>query len=153
MVTKFLNFLRQEKKEDSVSKSTYDRKFSVSPIFSFSNTSALAIGKELLFDFATSKPKSEKYLPFNTGRILNNSDEDIIIYVNQNRDRPLKIPANTIQPIDATIFPSISSLIVLNNSTTSEISINEINFIASKDNVTTDLLAKRVHKLLFDRGY
>lgn len=151
MVNKFFNFLRAEKQETPLTKSTYSRKFEVSPIFSFSNVTAIAVSSETILDFETLKPKSGKYLPFNSGRILNNSDSDIIIYINQNRERPLQVPANTIQPVDATIFPSISSAIIVNNDT-NEIPIGKINLVTSKDEVTVDLIAKRMHKLLLDRG-
>lgn len=127
----------------------YSRDYETSPIFSFSNSSTITAGNQDVIDFATVKPATAKYLPFNTLQILNNSSVVISVYINQKRDRPIKIPAGVIQPIDSTIAPAINSLLIENNDGSTSISANELQFLVSKDNVTTDLLAKRVHNLLF----
>lgn len=128
---------------------SYGRKYDVSPIFSFVNSGTIIAQAEVIIDFETEKPKTLKYLPFNTLNILNNSAEEIIVYINQKRDRPIKVPPNVIFPIDNTIAPSISSILWKNNHASDSISANEIQFLVSKDNVTTDLLAKRLHQIIF----
>lgn len=124
----------------------YGRKYDVSPVFPFNN-SALASGEYALIDFAEDKPAMKKYLPMNSVRVVNASSENITVYVNQKRDRGLFIPANTIQNIPADIFPSINSLLYKNEGS-GTISQNQINFLISKDKVTTDILAKKIFRLL-----
>lgn len=130
----------------------YERTYEVSPIFSFQNENDILANKDIVIDFASSKKATQKYLPFNTMQIINNSASSIIVYINQRRDKPLLIPNGTIFPINPSIAPAISSVVIKNNSTTATISVNEIQLLVSKDNVTTDLLAKKLHKLLLKGG-
>lgn len=124
----------------------YGRKYDVSPVFPFNNAE-LTAGEFALIDFAEDKPNMKKYLPMNNVRVVNASSENITVYVNQKRDRGLFIPANTIQNIPNDIFPSMNSILYRNEGT-GTISANQINFLISKDQVTTDILAKKIFRLL-----
>ncbi len=138
-----------EDKQGAEQIQSYGREYDVSPIFSFINSEIVTAGSEDIIDFAVVKPKSLKYLPFNTLNIINNSSVAIKVYINQDRNRPLIIPSGVIQPIDNTISPAISSILWENIDGSTQVEVGEIQFLVSRDNVTTDLLAKRVHQLLF----
>lgn len=133
-------------------KTDYERNSEVSPIFQFTNSASILATEDIVLDFATLKPASAKYLPFNNIQILNNSGEVIILYINQRRDRPIYVPAGFIMPIDSSIAPAISSVVIKNNDASATIEANEIQILVSKDNVTTDKLAKNLHKLLLKGG-
>jgi hypothetical protein len=132
----------------NIERQTFNRKYDVSPIFPFANLTAVAPSTEEIFDFESRNRATGKYLPFNSLRILNNSNVDISVSINQKRDRAIVVPAGTIQPIDNTIAPAISSLLITNLDGTNNIEIGEVRLMISKDNVTTDLLAKKVFKLI-----
>ncbi len=138
-------FGKKKKEADRVS---YSREYDVSPIFPFTNTADILATKEELFDFETRNGSTGKYLPFNSLRIINNSTAPIYVYINQKRDRGFLVPAGVIQPIDNTIAPAISSVLIKNADTSATINAGEINLLISKDNVTTDLLAKKMFRLL-----
>ena len=138
-----------EDKQGAEQLQSYGRQHDVSPIFTFSNATEVLAGKEDIIDFATSKPKSLKYLPFNTLQVINNSSVAILLFINQRRDRPILVPAGVIMPIDNTIAPAINSILWKNNDSSTTVAVEEVVFMVFRDNVTTDLIMKRVHQLLF----
>lgn len=141
------NILSIFQKKKEAERQSYSREYDVSPIFPFTNLNALELNEEELFDFETRNGATGKYLPFNALQILNNSQSAIYVYINQKRDRGILVPAGIIQPIDNSIAPSISSVLIKSAGSTT-INASEINLLISKDNVTTDLLAKKFFKLV-----
>lgn len=127
----------------------YGRKYKTSPIFSFKNASSIATTGVVLFEFETDTPATAKYLPFNFGRITNNSDQDIEVYPNQDINKVIFIPAgvSTILPVD--IVPAFRSL-KIKNVGTGTVSAEKIRIFTQRDYVTGDQLLKRTHQRLFE---
>lgn len=95
------------------------RKYLGSPIFSGS-VPALGAGEVELFDFNERAEASQKYAPFNFITIINNDvSNPLNIYINQDKSRPVRVPASSIRTFDKKSFPAIWSVLVENAGTTS----------------------------------
>lgn len=125
----------------------YARTYEASPQYQWSNASTITSGSDLNVSWETQDRTSQKYLPFNFTRIVNNSGEDITFYPNQG-SRGILCPAGTIQSIDARSIPALSSFRVL-NSGTGTIGANEIVVTNSRTGQDIDSIIERVHKRLF----
>lgn len=128
-------------------KDSYARTYGESPIFEFKNAGAIATTKEVLFDFHRDTPATAKYGAFNSIRISNDSDENIILYPNQNRSRAIFLASGTVTSVDRKTIPALRSVIVYNSSATS-ISANEIRIEVWKEGVVMDSAVADIHKMI-----
>lgn len=129
----------------------YGRTYKVSPIFSFKNSTTILTTAEYLFDFESEQPRTLKYLPFNLTRISNNTNEDIEVYVNQNRDKVIFIPSGITTTVPSDVAPSVSSILVKNVGS-GTIAINGIRIFVQRDKVTVDQIVKRAHSTIFEKA-
>lgn len=127
----------------------YGRKFRPSPIFSFSNSGTIASNGTDIFDFGEDNTASQKYLPFNNLRIVNNSSEDIKVYINQNRNKFVLVTANSISLATPDVFPAIRTVLI-ENVGSGTIAVGEISIVAYKNNVTPELVTQRAHEKIFN---
>ena len=127
----------------------YNREFDRSPIFQFTNSGTIVAGATHLIDIHSDNTKTKKYGAFSNLRITNNSDEDIMMYINQNRNKGIFIASKSIIEMDANVLGGgVISFIVENLHATTTISANEIRTEVWKEGVTTDSTVKEAHKLL-----
>jgi len=66
-----------------------------SPLFSYKNPSLVA-GESWILDYETMIPASQKYLPLNLLIVTNNSEGDIEIWFNDDKENRKLVPKNTI---------------------------------------------------------
>jgi len=85
-------------------------------------------------------PLSEKYAPLDSVDIINNSGEQILIIIDNNRARARTVPAGTIAQITNI---AIRTFEVENEDSTNSTAANEINCQFSKAALTADELARR----------
>jgi len=124
------------------------REYLGSPIFSES-ISALSAGEQQLFDFNERGEESEKYAPFNLLTIINNSSANALtVYVNQNKARPIRVPAGTIREFDKKSFPGIYSVLVENAGSTS-MSAGEGRIEVQKEVIDGETIIQRVAESWF----
>lgn len=140
MVTKKEIF--QEKKN----RSSYYRTSEESPIFPFKNSS-LTAGSYELFDFETDNTITQKYLPFTSMQIINNSNEEIYIYINQGSNAKA-IPSGTIITFERGIIPALRSVKIY-NAGSGTIAENEVEISVWKEGVTVDQAFKKMHRAFF----
>lgn len=129
---------------------TYSRQYEASPSFQWINGSTITAGSQINVSWETQDSTSQKYLPFNFTRIVNNGEADIWFYANQDTDKAYYVPAGTIISIDRSSLPAISSFIV-KNAGSNTITANKIIITNSKEGQTSDSVIERLHKRLFSR--
>jgi len=98
-----------------------------SPLFSYKNP-ALAPNESWILDYETMIPVSQKYLPLNFLVITNNSEGDIEVWFDDNKDNKKLIPKNTILSFENIWFRKLR---IVNVSDTT-ISQNRIEFTAQR---------------------
>lgn len=132
------------------------REFQVSPLFPYSNTSAIAVSSgTFLIDVETDTPTGSnragsgfRYSPFNNCRVVNNSNSDIIVYPNQQRAQGILITKKTAQTMDNQVIKGFNSMIIENIDSSNAVAVNEVRVLFWKDKVTTDELVKSIHAFI-----
>lgn len=119
-----------------------------SPHFSFKNANTIASNGFLLFDYLEDNLTTKKYGSFNNLHFSNNSDEDYLIYPNQDRSNGIIVPSKTEKTFDSTIIPSTTSLLI-ENIGAGTTSANEIRIIVWKDLTEVSELISRIHRNAF----
>lgn len=127
---------------------TYSREYEASPSFTWLNSS-LAIGSTQILDWETYNSSSVKYLPFNFIRIINNGEDDIWIYPQQDSSRKFLVPKGTFSSISRATIPALTSCSIVHAGSTSNISASKIIITCSKEGETTDSIVSRLHKRLY----
>jgi hypothetical protein len=125
----------------------YDRTYAASPQFLWTNDGTLTTGTALNISWETYNTASQKYLPFNLTRIVNNGESDIWFYPNQDQNNTILIPKGTIISIDRSTLPAIRSF-TITNAGTNNISANKIVLTNSREGVTNDSVVARLHNRL-----
>lgn len=145
------------KEGSNLTKNSYGRNYSVSPLFPFKNASTIGItapDNVFLVDVELDTPEGNvrgsayKYAPFNNLRIVNSSSSDIIVYPNQNRSQGILVSAGTSQNVDNRAVKAFHYALV-ENIGASSITAGQVRVLFWKDSVTDDAIIKRVHKALF----
>lgn len=124
--------------------SRYRRNYAASPMFSVSNSSAIAASATWIFGFATEKPTCVKYLPFNYTIVSNMSANAILFYPNQS-SRGKFIPPSSILTFDKKTIPALSSVKIV-NTVASEIAIDKIEVSCSREAYDTQNVIEDLHK-------
>ena len=133
----------------SYNRLNYERTHGVSPIFNFTNSAEISTTESLLFDFYQDTPETEKYGAFDSISITNNSNSTLLMYPNQQRDRAISIPANTIITFDRKTIPALRSVEFNNSDTSNAVAINELRFEIWKEGIVVDNVLKNIHKSIF----
>jgi len=134
--------------EQDVARTSYPRR-NKSPFFSFRNSATIATTLTYLFDYHRDNLRTEKYGSFNNLSITNNSDEDIIVYPNQNKNEGgIIIPGNTEKSFDQRFFPSTTSLLI-ENVGSGTIAINGVRVSIWKDRTEIQTIASNIHERIF----
>lgn len=129
---------------------SYSRNFEASPSFQWSNASQITTGATLTVSWETYNTSSQKYLPFNFTRIVNNSSEDIIFYPQQDSNQSYTIPSGTIITIDKRSIPAIDKFSIKNNGA-GNVGAGEIIINNSREGQSTDSIVERLHERLFGK--
>lgn len=119
-----------------------------SPIFPFSNTATIASGASAVFDFAQHASIYQKWAPFNFVVISNNSSQKIRVYLNQDTNKGMTIPASTIRTLDKKSCPALSSILVT-NAGTGTIAIGELDIEVQKETIDSEQIIQKVARGLF----
>jgi len=127
--------------------SKYTRNNGPSPIYQWSNSSNITAGSKTGISWAEYDATSQKYLPFDTISIVNNSSVNLMFYINQ--DKPLYIPAGVIKDIPRQLVPALHSFLIENLDDTDAVAENEIYVTCVKEGITTDNLFSSLHQRLF----
>ena len=135
----------------------YNRVQAPSPIFPFTNSS-MATTTEQLFDLYEDTPATRKYGVFTNLRVTNTSSENLILYVNQNRNNGLFIANNSSVELKKGDLGGGYTSFILYNAGTGTISASGIIIECFKEGATIDGAMKEANKLLHDamrivRGY
>ena len=130
-----------------VMKKSYSREFESSPAFTWTNNAVILPGADITVSWGTHNARSQKYLPFNFTRVINNSGQEIILYPNQDLNSPIHIPNGTISSMDRGVIPAMSSFRIQNNGI-ANITANQIVLSNSREGVTSDSVVSRLHKRL-----
>jgi hypothetical protein len=130
-------------------KKNYSRQYETSPLFSFSNASLIANGKQLI-DLELDKTSKKKYLPLNNVNIQNNSTQKIRITFNQDTNKTYTMNASTVINFDETILPAVW-YIQLENVGTSTIDAGDINLTVFKQGVSTETIVQSIHRNIFKK--
>lgn len=131
-------------------KKNYDRKFAPSPRFQWENAE-LTVGSVESNSWETKDRRSQKYLPFNFTRIVNNGESDIWFYANQSLNNAIFVPKGTIISLDRESLPAISSF-KIENAGTVTISASKIVVTNSRSGEDVDTVVSRLHKRLLRRS-
>ncbi len=126
---------------------SYYRKYEASPIFTFKNSELNASGQEII-DFGQQDETTQKYIPFNALRIVNNSSSDIKFYPNQ-RESGMLIPAGTIMTFDSSTLPAIRSVKIVNNDSVNAISADAIQIDVWREGIEMVNVFRKIHKALY----
>jgi hypothetical protein len=119
-----------------------------SPRFKQRNSGTITTGSFAVFDFAkdptqaTPQP-SQKYAPFNSATITNDSSYDIIAYVDGDLDNGVFIASGTIKTLDKLSLPAVRRFLVENLGSGS-ITANQLTFEVQKTVADTDSLVSGV---------
>lgn len=132
-------------------KQTYARTYESSPSFQWINGASITAGSTINVSWETQDAKSQKYLPFNFTRIVNNGEADIWFYANQSEDKAYYVPAGTIISVDRASLPAVSSFMIKNADASTTITANKIIVSNSKEGQTSDSVIERLHKRLFSK--
>ncbi|RLG11104.1 hypothetical protein DRN69_08190 [Candidatus Pacearchaeota archaeon] len=146
---------KKEVKRDIISqkvRTQYRRTQEASPIFELSNDSTIGASSSVVFDIGEREPNSKKYLPLSNIRIVNNSTENIAVFINQ-RSEGVTVPAGTIITLDKGTIPSIYSVKITNLDTSNSISANKIKFSVWREALVIDDAYRRMHKAFYKALY
>lgn len=128
--------------------SDYTRTYGPSRTFRFSNANTIASSGLYLVDFESDERATQKYLPFDNLRIINNSSYEIIAYINQDNNNSYLIPSGTIFNADSTIIPAIRYIKILNNGS-GNITANQVSISVMKEGAKADTIAQGLHQFIF----
>jgi len=131
-------------------RSQYRRTEEASPIFEYS-AGVIVASASLIYDIGEDDTKTKKYLPLSNIRIVNNSTENIVIFINQ-RTEGFTIPAGTIISLDKGTIPSFYSIKITNISAT-DTSAGEIKISVWRESLTIDDAYRRMHKAFYKTLY
>ena len=126
---------------------SYSRKYEASPTFQWLN-SAINDANAINVSWETYNTITQKYLPFNSVTIVNNGEDSIFFYPNQNLDNGFLIPKGTIFSLDSTTLPALSSFSIKRAGSTN-ITASKIIINCSKEGQTPTSIIERLHKRLF----
>ena len=127
----------------------FERISAPSPIFPFVNSALIGASSELIIDIHSDNSATEKYGIFTNVRITNTSAQNILFYPNQNRNRGIFIASSS-----SVVFGKedlgggVSSFIVANTSTTTDINANEIRMEIWKEGMTSNEALNTANKLI-----
>lgn len=124
------------------------RKYLGSPVFPFTNSGSINASAQTTFDFSKRAQAYEKYAPFNSITITNDSSQNIKVYVNQNPTNSVFVPAGVIKTFDKKSYPAIWSATV-ENVGSSAISANEINIEVQKEVIDGQTVVSKVAERVF----
>jgi len=124
------------------------RRLTASPLFSESNDSNIAVNAPYVFSFDERATPSEKYAPFNSLKITNNTDQDIKVRINQSPSSEIILQGGTIQTFDSSSVPAVRSLYVENVGSQS-ISVGGVLVEVQRVAVDNDDLLQKGVELLF----
>jgi len=127
-------------------KQSYTREFGASPSFIWKNAE-IAVANQINVSWETYNTASQKYLPFNYVRIVNNGEADIWFYPNQDTSNPHYITKGSIVSYDRRTIPALSSFAV-KRATATTITADKIIISCSKELEGTDSIVARLHKRL-----
>lgn len=126
----------------------YSRQYETSPSFRWTNGSSISSGADPVnVSWESQDTNSKKYLPFNFTRIVNNGEDDINFYPNQDLNSPILVPKGTIITLDRQSLPALSTFAIENAGSTtitaSKIVVN--NFREGVDGLS---IVQKLHKRL-----
>ena len=152
--TKKGGWIEEKRKE----KKPYNRENAPSPIFPFVNTATITTGKELLIDLYEDKPITKKYGVFTNLRITNTSAENVILYVNQNRNNGVFVANNSSVELKSGDLGGGYTSFIVYNAGSGTIAINGLRMECFKEGATINSTMKEANKLIHDamrmiRGY
>ena len=130
---------------------SYSREYEASPSFQWINASSILAGATVNVSWETEDATTQKYLPFNFTRIVNNGEADLWFYANQQTNKAFYVPAGTIISIDRATLPALSSFTIKNADGSTSISANKIIVTNSREGQTSDSVIERLHKRLFSK--
>lgn len=131
----------QNKRESNA----YNRENAPSPVFSF-QIEELTTGKEELLDFFQDKPNMKKYGAMTNVIIQNNSTQLLQVYLNQDRNRVISVPAGTIRSLEQNeIQGGVISLIV-RNADSGTVNTNEVIVEVLKVGVEIESTFQKLYK-------
>jgi len=128
----------------------YNRSSAPSPIFPFVNSATIPTTEELLIDLYQDTPASKKYGIFTNLRITNTSAENVILYVNQNRDKGVFIANNSSVSLNQGDMGGGYTSFIVYNAGTGTIAINGLRMECYKEGATIDSTMKDANKLIHD---
>lgn len=123
----------------------YRRKYESSPNYQWENSSSITDDNLIRVSWETEDTTTQKYLPFNFTRIINNGETDIYFYPNQDEERGFLVPKGTIQSFDGRTIPALSSF-AIKRATATTITANKIVISNHKEGQTADSIVQRLHK-------
>lgn len=130
---------------------SYNREYGASPTFKWTNPE-LSDSNQVNVSWETYNTTSKKYLPFNFTRIVNNGEDDILFYPNQDTNQEILIPKGTIISIDERTIPALSSFAIKRAGSTT-ITASKIVINCSKQGQDGDSVVSRLHRRLFGQGW
>lgn len=128
----------------------YDQIYDASPSFAWTNASQITSGSIIQVAWENYNSTTQKYLPFNLTRIVNNGEDDIWFNPQQDATRKVLVPKGTIITFDRAYIPAISSFSITHAGTTT-ISANKIILTNSREAQSTDSIVARLHERLFSK--
>lgn len=131
---------------------TYGEKFARSPSFNWTNAE-LTGGSEISVDWFSYASTSQKYLPFNNTRIINNGEADIWFYPNNDRNSGIFVPRGVITTLDRTTLPAVRGFTILNAEASTTITAGKLIITNSNQGQTTDSIVERFHENVFKRFF
>jgi len=133
-----------------MSNNSSSRKYLGSPTFPLKNV-AILTGATTVLDFSKRATASEKYAPFNTFTITNDSTENISVAVNQNENNTIFIPAGVIKSFDKKSYPAVYSFAVTNLGS-GTISADEITIEVQKEVIDGETIISSVANKILGVG-
>jgi len=130
---------------------SYSRQSEVSPSFRWANASSILASADLIVSWESYNSASQKYLPFNFTRIINNGESDIIFYPNQDMNQGIDVPKGTMVALDRQTVPALSSFKIVNNGSIT-ISASKIIVTNSREGVNTESIVQKLHKRILGQG-
>lgn len=130
----------------------YNRIYDASPSFQWINSAQLTVGSTISSAWESYNSTTQKYLPFNMTRIVNNGEDDIYFYPNENSGQKIFIPKGTIITMDFNFLPALRTFTIAHAGSTSTISANKIIVTCSRQGQNSDSIVARLHKRLFETG-
>jgi len=130
-------------------KTSYSRTYEASPFFQFSNNREITAGGEWMINIAKLSPEAMKYLPLTNMRLVNNANEDIVIFPNEQAEG-LIIPAGTILSFDRKTVPALNNLLIKNIDGSSVVGVGQLQVSFWKEAVQYDQAYSKMHKAFFN---